>query len=463
MLLLQKDGLAALVRLSNGDMRKSLNNLLLLEILKTQSGVEIRCSMSLLLQIHHHIHLELLVGFVLLLWFLYEPVKMPKCHKFGAYAAADSQKMAANSQARHDKQTSQVVSDVPYGDYICVEGLWDVVANSNNTHTLKISIVVLLLRPQRVQVVSDTAWMSNSRIDRRGETELVRKAAAWLWFWTILKVYKSGRQQRKRKQDKVQHWFWLGSDQIWKVSEQIVENWTKNVKVFSYGVQICKIIRRKVERQQMVCRKVLQLVLKWFDHVFMNWTKNVNNLNYRVHQMGKKMIKGWDQSEQMLHTCLNNSFYCWRIGRCNTGGFLVFLTAPIKSSSYGDSVPIPTVGGISVNSRDFVKHFGTWFSVGYCGLLHFEVLGDCLILYYNKDTEIPWRWLQYWYGLTCMLTNQKINKDTKRWLFLFFWYDAVLQESNLAVLFSGFCKSGNRFVHNLGFTSKWIFKDLNQI
>ncbi|KAL4561841.1 hypothetical protein LXL04_034022 [Taraxacum kok-saghyz] len=152
------------------------------------------------------------------------------------------------------------------------------------------------------------------------------------------------RQQRKIKQDKVQHWFWLGSDQIWKVSEQIVENWTKNVKVFSYGVQICKIIRRKVERQQMVCRKVLQLVLKWFDHLFMNWTKNVNNLNYRVHQMGKKMIKGWDQSAQLLHTCLNNSFYCWgyfvslkviRIGRCNTGGFLVFMTAPIKSSSYG--------------------------------------------------------------------------------------------------------------------------------
>ncbi|XP_023736925.1 protein VASCULAR ASSOCIATED DEATH 1, chloroplastic [Lactuca sativa] len=37
---------------------------------------------------------------------------------------------------------------------------------------MQISIVVLLLRPQTVQVVSDTSWMSNSntRIDRRGET-----------------------------------------------------------------------------------------------------------------------------------------------------------------------------------------------------------------------------------------------------------------------------------------------------
>lgn len=35
---------------------------------------------------------------------------------------------------------------------------------------MQISIVVLLLRPQTVQVVSDTAWMSNARIDRRAET-----------------------------------------------------------------------------------------------------------------------------------------------------------------------------------------------------------------------------------------------------------------------------------------------------
>lgn len=35
---------------------------------------------------------------------------------------------------------------------------------------MQISIVVLLLRPQTVQVVSDTAWMSNTRIDRRAET-----------------------------------------------------------------------------------------------------------------------------------------------------------------------------------------------------------------------------------------------------------------------------------------------------
>ncbi|KAI3700894.1 hypothetical protein L2E82_45535 [Cichorium intybus] len=35
---------------------------------------------------------------------------------------------------------------------------------------MQISIVVLLLKPQTVHVVSDTAWMSNTRIDRRGET-----------------------------------------------------------------------------------------------------------------------------------------------------------------------------------------------------------------------------------------------------------------------------------------------------
>ncbi|GKB93329.1 protein vascular associated death 1, chloroplastic, partial [Tanacetum coccineum] len=35
---------------------------------------------------------------------------------------------------------------------------------------MQISIVVLLLRPQTVHVVSDTAWMSNTRIDRRAET-----------------------------------------------------------------------------------------------------------------------------------------------------------------------------------------------------------------------------------------------------------------------------------------------------
>ncbi|KAK9058975.1 hypothetical protein SSX86_021593 [Deinandra increscens subsp. villosa] len=35
---------------------------------------------------------------------------------------------------------------------------------------MQISIVVLLVRPQTVQVVSDTAWISNTRIDRRAET-----------------------------------------------------------------------------------------------------------------------------------------------------------------------------------------------------------------------------------------------------------------------------------------------------
>ncbi|PWA41786.1 GRAM domain family protein [Artemisia annua] len=35
---------------------------------------------------------------------------------------------------------------------------------------MQISIVVLLLRPQTVHVVSDTAWMSSTRIDRRAET-----------------------------------------------------------------------------------------------------------------------------------------------------------------------------------------------------------------------------------------------------------------------------------------------------
>ncbi|KAL8263537.1 hypothetical protein R6Q59_021667 [Mikania micrantha] len=35
---------------------------------------------------------------------------------------------------------------------------------------MQISIVVLLLRPQTVQVVSDTTWISNTRIDRRAET-----------------------------------------------------------------------------------------------------------------------------------------------------------------------------------------------------------------------------------------------------------------------------------------------------
>ncbi|KAK1430376.1 hypothetical protein QVD17_13062 [Tagetes erecta] len=35
---------------------------------------------------------------------------------------------------------------------------------------MQISIVVLLMRPQTVQVVSDTAWISSTRIDRRAET-----------------------------------------------------------------------------------------------------------------------------------------------------------------------------------------------------------------------------------------------------------------------------------------------------
>lgn len=35
---------------------------------------------------------------------------------------------------------------------------------------MQISIVVLLMRPQTIQVVSDSAWISNTRIDRRAET-----------------------------------------------------------------------------------------------------------------------------------------------------------------------------------------------------------------------------------------------------------------------------------------------------
>ncbi|KAI7739264.1 hypothetical protein M8C21_021009 [Ambrosia artemisiifolia] len=37
---------------------------------------------------------------------------------------------------------------------------------------MQISIVVLLLRPQTIQVVSDTAWISKARIDRRAETAI---------------------------------------------------------------------------------------------------------------------------------------------------------------------------------------------------------------------------------------------------------------------------------------------------
>ena len=53
--------------------------------------------MSLLLLIHHHVHLELLVGFVLLLRFYYEPVKMAKCHKVNIYLTLLRSKVNTNS------------------------------------------------------------------------------------------------------------------------------------------------------------------------------------------------------------------------------------------------------------------------------------------------------------------------------------------------------------------------------
>lgn len=68
------------------------------------------------------------------------PIKIYFGARFGTCNEVQNFRVYKNSHLV--VKTSQVVSDVPYGDYFCVEGLWAVVANSNNTCSLKVYVNV---------------------------------------------------------------------------------------------------------------------------------------------------------------------------------------------------------------------------------------------------------------------------------------------------------------------------------
>lgn len=68
------------------------------------------------------------------------PIKIYFGARFGSCNEVQNFQVYRNSHLI--VKTSQVISDVPYGDYFCVEGLWDVVTDSNNGCTLKVYVNV---------------------------------------------------------------------------------------------------------------------------------------------------------------------------------------------------------------------------------------------------------------------------------------------------------------------------------
>ncbi|XP_071715680.1 protein VASCULAR ASSOCIATED DEATH 1, chloroplastic [Rutidosis leptorrhynchoides] len=68
------------------------------------------------------------------------PIKIYFGAKFGSCNEVQSFRVYRNSHLV--VKTSQVISDVPYGDYFSVEGLWDVVPNSNDGCTLRVYVDV---------------------------------------------------------------------------------------------------------------------------------------------------------------------------------------------------------------------------------------------------------------------------------------------------------------------------------
>ncbi|XP_076927671.1 protein VASCULAR ASSOCIATED DEATH 1, chloroplastic-like [Bidens hawaiensis] len=68
------------------------------------------------------------------------PIKIYFGARFGTCNEVQNYRVYRNSHLV--VKTSQVINDVPYGDYFSVEGLWDVVANSNNSCTLKVYVTV---------------------------------------------------------------------------------------------------------------------------------------------------------------------------------------------------------------------------------------------------------------------------------------------------------------------------------
>ncbi|XP_076906475.1 protein VASCULAR ASSOCIATED DEATH 1, chloroplastic-like [Bidens hawaiensis] len=68
------------------------------------------------------------------------PIKIYFGARFGTCNEVQNYRVYRNSHLV--VKTSQVINDVPYGDYFSVEWLWDVVANSNNSCTLKVYVTV---------------------------------------------------------------------------------------------------------------------------------------------------------------------------------------------------------------------------------------------------------------------------------------------------------------------------------
>lgn len=68
------------------------------------------------------------------------PIKIYFGARFGSCNEVQNFRVYRNSHLV--LKTSQVINDVPYGDYFCVEGLWDVVADSNDGCTLRVYVNV---------------------------------------------------------------------------------------------------------------------------------------------------------------------------------------------------------------------------------------------------------------------------------------------------------------------------------
>ncbi|KAJ0803264.1 putative GRAM domain, PH-like domain superfamily, VASt domain-containing protein [Helianthus annuus] len=68
------------------------------------------------------------------------PIKIYFGARFGTCNEVQNFRVYRNSHLV--VKTSQVINDVPYGDYFSVEGLWDVVADSSNSCTLRVYVTV---------------------------------------------------------------------------------------------------------------------------------------------------------------------------------------------------------------------------------------------------------------------------------------------------------------------------------
>ncbi|KAJ0828969.1 putative GRAM domain, PH-like domain superfamily, VASt domain-containing protein [Helianthus annuus] len=68
------------------------------------------------------------------------PIKIYFGARFGTCNEVQNFRVYRNSHLV--VKTSQVINDVPYGDYFSVEGLWDVVADTSNSCTLRVYVTV---------------------------------------------------------------------------------------------------------------------------------------------------------------------------------------------------------------------------------------------------------------------------------------------------------------------------------